>query len=84
MSTHEYVIKCSQVQTLVIVLYKNSRVWHISQYAKLSAKWYVQSDKQVIITDWLSRSVHIDENYLFILSKMTNHNCKQWKLMHKQ
>ena len=41
-----------------------------------------------MIADGLSRSVHVDENYLFILSKMTNsntnYNHKQWKLNHKQ
>ena len=41
-----------------------------------------------MIADWLSRSIHFDENHLFILSKVTNidinHNHKQWKLMHKQ
>ena len=41
-----------------------------------------------MIADQLSRSVHFDENYLFILSKATNintkHHCKQWKLMCRQ
>ena len=54
----------------------------------MSTKWYVWSDEQAMIADWLSRSVHFDENYLFILSKVTNsntnHNCKQWKLIHGQ
>ena len=62
--------------------------WHGSENAKLSAKWYVQNDEQAMIADQLSRTVHFDENCLFILSKVTNintkHNCKQWKLMHKQ
>ena len=41
-----------------------------------------------MIVDQLSGTVHFDENYLFILSKVTNintkHNHKQWKLVHKQ
>ena len=41
-----------------------------------------------MIADQLSRTVHFDENYLFILSNVTNinikHNHKQWKLMHEQ
>ena len=54
----------------------------------MSTKWYVQSNEQAMIADQLSRTVHFDENYLFILSKATNintkHNCKQWKQMHEQ
>ena len=62
--------------------------WHTGSYAKMSTKWYVWSDKQAMIADWLSRSVYFDENYLFIPSKATdsntNHNQKQWKSMHGQ
>ena len=43
--------------------------WHTDKHAKLSTKWYAQSDEQAMITNQLSRSVHFDENYLFILSK---------------
>ena len=46
------------------------------------------SNKQAMIADWLSRSVHFDENLSIILPKVTNnntnHNHKQWKLMCKQ
>ena len=54
----------------------------------MSTKWYVQSDKQAMVTDQLSRSVHFDQNLSFILSKglnnNRNHNHKLWKLIHKQ
>ena len=33
-----------------------------------------KSDRQAIIADQLRRSVYFDENYLFILFKMTNSN----------
>ena len=41
-----------------------------------------------MIGDQLSTTVHFIENYLFIISKMTNiyikHDCKQGKWMHEQ
>ena len=54
----------------------------------MGTKRYVWSDKQAMITDWLSKSAHFDENLSFILSKVTNnntnHNRKEWKSMCKQ
>ena len=62
--------------------------WHARYHAKLSTKWHFLSNEQVMIADWLIRTVHFDENDLFILSKATNinikHNHKQWKQVHEQ
>ena len=79
MSTHEYVMRLHSCKTLVVSTEKKQ---HDMTY---STKWCGQSDKQAMIADQLSRSVHFNENYPLILSMTTNsntnHNHKHWKLM---